>query len=586
MADETSRKEKRLKVLIDENDDDSGVFVPVTTEISFRDPKTNGQEYGFRFDPTKRRKVHTHTVKHANADGSEDDDPTVDVERIEQFSFKDPKTSSQEYTYRIRNDDPPPKTPDGDDGGTKKHRKVQYVRYSQDNDPTSNFWADFELIDEYESKDPKDRSQEKVLRLNNSKNLSDIQVDEDDPYSPKQGFCDPSLEEISGERPYKFDPFKAMVNIGGSEKGFVAASGFWQVSGSNGYFLDEKGSVIGTIPTHGFFPPTDGIPVVSSTHATCSALGVKGKIGYVGYIQDALHGVQSDIGSTIWGIPIAAGVSGWGQITPAGITIAPIAMSSYKEGVFAVYSTAGVDSVVFNTLVHFSPEGVIRWSKLLVSGTAIPGQLNCAVNRDGTVVAVFFSGSWTMKAYSSEGAQLWTKSGLGDIIGSVILSQVATADAFVYASFNGNSVTKAKIKTGQAIWTAAVSNVVGVDIASDGSVYACSDDGSVTRLTWLDSDTGAPSRTITIASDGGFGGAASSTGRCVVSPGKIVAVGHVSANVISSDESEVTTSTSTVYAYKQSTGVPVWQFHYGTLEIIDGTASPGQEVLTVGRSPS
>src|SRR4051812_48585193 len=124
-------------------------------------------------------------------------------------------------------------------------------------------------------------------------------------------------------------------------KGFISASGRWQVSGVNGYFLDEKGSVIGEIPTHGYFT---GTPYPFSAEAASCALGAGGNVGYAGYTQDArvppdISSPQVDLGPAVWSVPLAAGSPGWSNITVGtGWTLFPVSISSYKEGVFAAYT--------------------------------------------------------------------------------------------------------------------------------------------------------------------------------------------------------------------------------------------------------
>lgn len=234
MASTRKMKRKRIRLNGSSPGTDEYVDIPVIEEISFKDPKTNQQEYGFRFKNNENdtRKVHIKKVRAATVSGggvSYDEGKFINVERIETISFKDPKTNMQEYGYRLRNNDPPPLTPEGDDGGELRHRKVQFVRYTKNNSPDGNPWVDVERYVEFEVKDPKTNMQEFVYRLNwgDFQSLPKI-IDSTDPYAVntdlRLGFCDPDTELYPDgndiDPPWRIDPFQNIVNVSG-KSGFT-----------------------------------------------------------------------------------------------------------------------------------------------------------------------------------------------------------------------------------------------------------------------------------------------------------------------------------------------------------------------------
>lgn len=230
MPSETSRKLKRKRLRFGGGNSDT-VDIPVIDEISFVDPKSYFQEYGYRVNNTAKasREVRVQRVKAARVAGggvAYSEAIFIDVERIKTASFADPKTHFQEYGNRVRSDDPPPTTPENDDGGDKRHRKVHYIRYTKDGTANGKPWVDVELIDQLAAADPKTHFQESIFRLRNPA-IDDLQqiTDPTDPYAVnfvlRLGFCDPDLELAQDDTqqidpPWRIDPFQNVVNIHGS----------------------------------------------------------------------------------------------------------------------------------------------------------------------------------------------------------------------------------------------------------------------------------------------------------------------------------------------------------------------------------
>ncbi len=208
MPTETNRK-TTLKRVKDPYDSAKFIDIPIIDEIEFRDPKTNSQEYNFRFNNTDRSSRTTHVKQVSNPSGGD----TLAVERIDQVNIRDPKTNNQEHGYRFSNRDPPPRT------ATvllPKHIKTHIVRYTKDNTLDGTPWIDVELIDEIEFRDPKTNSQEHTYRLRNQAIGAAIN-DSDDPFNPTLYTIDTSLTKSPGnttvDPPYRLDPFQNIVNL-------------------------------------------------------------------------------------------------------------------------------------------------------------------------------------------------------------------------------------------------------------------------------------------------------------------------------------------------------------------------------------
>lgn len=225
------RKRVRFGDWSGDPDDPDYVDVPVIVELAYRDTKSNNQDYVARINNAEHEgrlvvsfRVFAATGAPGSATLSESD--YIDAERIQQYGVKDPKSNNQESQPRLRADDPPPTTPDGDAGEEKRHRKTHLVRYTKDNTKDGLPAVDFELIDETETRDPKDHQQESVLILKHP-DTGDLEIIDDpsDPYAqlPDNPLyfeeCDPELDllDTTGaticDPPWRFDPWRNPVNV-------------------------------------------------------------------------------------------------------------------------------------------------------------------------------------------------------------------------------------------------------------------------------------------------------------------------------------------------------------------------------------
>lgn len=186
MADERVRKTS-MRRITNPLDDTQYVDVKVIDQIEFKDPKSNAQEYVFRFNNSRdsSRRVHRKTVK-----GSENPDDTVDVERVDEFTVSDPKQNGQEFTYRL----------EGNSSEPPQHRKTHKVKIH--NPKQTELWLQIQRIDEIEFKDPKDNAQERVFTLS--------WVDDDETNPSK---VDKSDDGTSINPPWRLDPFQNIVDV-------------------------------------------------------------------------------------------------------------------------------------------------------------------------------------------------------------------------------------------------------------------------------------------------------------------------------------------------------------------------------------
>src|SRR5260370_982956 len=141
------------------------VAIPVVTEIRFRDPKSLAQDYIWRVDNSSDNKARTTHIRHVlSGNNPSDKSNTLDVERIDGFQMRDPKTQAQVSRYRLKNNDPPPSGPNDDDS-VIHHKKKHVVRWTSDD---KDVWIDSELIDELEMTDAKEGpGQGRIFRINN-----------------------------------------------------------------------------------------------------------------------------------------------------------------------------------------------------------------------------------------------------------------------------------------------------------------------------------------------------------------------------------------------------------------------------------
>jgi hypothetical protein len=223
--EETSRKTRLKRVRFPSQEPgEAGPYldIPVIEEIEFKDPKKNNQVYRYRInnDAEADRKTHVKTIRNRSLNLSSTAKATLDVERIDEISFRDPKEFSNitgwETGYRLDNNDPPPSLPSG---SPISHMKKHVVRYGSGS--PDGVWIDSELIDEIEFKDPKDSSRELRFRLKNPPIGEAVEDDKNDPYFPTKGYISedwvrdgPRHEAGEGvDPPWRFDPFQNVVNV-------------------------------------------------------------------------------------------------------------------------------------------------------------------------------------------------------------------------------------------------------------------------------------------------------------------------------------------------------------------------------------
>ncbi len=257
----------------DKSDDGIHVDIPVIEKITFRDAKTQAQDYTFRFfnysnytddtmddtSDTTTRETHIHKVRNAVIDTSGsvtyDDGSALSVERIEKYRAADAKSNTQESVYRVyRNDqDPPPTNVSGlvatnpdtgltqvrwvdGDGNIFTQKKSHVVRYYMNNDNTLDIWLDIELTDAFEFRDAKEGpGQGRIFTLNNDstgdgspgkpgKPVSDPSLpnpDTTDPFSPTEAVFGGEKPDNLGnsstivDPPWRLDPFQNIVNFNG-----------------------------------------------------------------------------------------------------------------------------------------------------------------------------------------------------------------------------------------------------------------------------------------------------------------------------------------------------------------------------------
>jgi hypothetical protein len=239
-------KRKRVPILNSSGDYDgtSYVDIPVIAEMNI--VGSGGQEFHYRFYNDSTTQLRTVNVKKVgSATGSFGNANVslakyVNAERILTMAFSNPvelstfmgKPMLGNYAWRtdkkFKNLDPAPKQPDGSDD--PRHKQVHYVRYYKNNNLNSEIWIDVELIDEIDLLAT--NAQEYGFKLKNPTNddyaamggagFGIQRTDDNDPYQPYVGYCDPSLELLDVEYgdddkpvPARLDPFQNIVNVFG-----------------------------------------------------------------------------------------------------------------------------------------------------------------------------------------------------------------------------------------------------------------------------------------------------------------------------------------------------------------------------------
>jgi hypothetical protein len=135
----------------------SGGIIPILVidEIWFIDPKSFGHGFRWTFDnsdaanPTVTVTRITHVRHLAGADGSS----KLDIEVIDFFTDRDPKSFAQGKTYGFAIAD------DGSSNSANRKTHVQRVLGGANNDDPS-IWLDSELIDVWRTNDPKSFGQD------------------------------------------------------------------------------------------------------------------------------------------------------------------------------------------------------------------------------------------------------------------------------------------------------------------------------------------------------------------------------------------------------------------------------------------
>lgn len=185
-ADGRVYKRKRIR---NANDESIYVDIPVIYQARFKSMVDQAQEFFIYFDNSENssRKTHVKSIS-ASFDNLAQ---SVQVERIDEWSVKIMQEQAQESTFVMKNTDPPPMQPDGNNNPS--HEKTHIVRYYQNNDAGSQTWVDVELIDELKIKCMQEQAQEYIWFIKHPE-LGDPVTDSGVPYSVTVGYCDPSLE--------------------------------------------------------------------------------------------------------------------------------------------------------------------------------------------------------------------------------------------------------------------------------------------------------------------------------------------------------------------------------------------------------
>lgn len=209
-ADGRIYKRKRIK---DPTDENNYIDVPVLYQCQFKTMQEQAQESVLYFNnsSTSSRKVHTRRITNPN-DGS-----YLDVERIDEWYTKIAAEQAQEYAHILKNIDPPPIQPNGDN--SPSHERTHIVRYFPGNvgGPDQKF-IDIEYIDELKSVDATSQYQEWILYARHPE-LGDQIIDPNVSYEVTQGYCDPAYELAPDESalgidpPWRLDPLSNIVNV-------------------------------------------------------------------------------------------------------------------------------------------------------------------------------------------------------------------------------------------------------------------------------------------------------------------------------------------------------------------------------------
>ena len=230
-------KRKRVFILSGDGEfaESDYVDIPVIAEISLLG--TRGQEFRYRFHNAfgaegrivRIKKVGSATGSFGSATVSLDQ--YVNAERVRTVPFPNAIETTQAWRMdkKLQNLDPAPAQPDG--SNDPAHLKVHYVRFYQNNDIDGNFWVDTEMIDRmsllslngqeywYKIRHP---TPEEYAEMAGDDSFGQVVDDEDDPYTPIIGWCDPTFSLLGAEfdddgniRPTRTDPLQNICNIGG-----------------------------------------------------------------------------------------------------------------------------------------------------------------------------------------------------------------------------------------------------------------------------------------------------------------------------------------------------------------------------------
>lgn len=227
MADETNRAQARLAIRNpdDPDNDDDVVWIPITVQIPFSDPKSQGQETVFKFNNGEEsgRAVRVQEVERrvgSPTDYDVEEGTPLQVERIERLGVVDQKNSAQGDGIRFdcRDEaDSWPALPGLLAAGEPAEKWRHVVRYTFDNSLDGVPWVDVELPDVFGTRDPKSDGQEHYYRLVYADRGPDI-GDDEDPYRPTFAFCDMTLPIADANDsdiinpPYRMSPFENIVN--------------------------------------------------------------------------------------------------------------------------------------------------------------------------------------------------------------------------------------------------------------------------------------------------------------------------------------------------------------------------------------
>lgn len=492
MPDSINRRQS-LKKIKDPDDDDNFVMIPVTDQITFRDPKSFAQEYVFRFNNTESagRVAHVRRVKQKigmPTDYTEDDSNYVEVERIDRLGAVDPKSFAQGTGFRFDNRDEPeswPALPGVLDEVEQPARYRHVVRYTADNTLAGVPWVDVELIDLFSVKDPKSFGQETIYRITYAERGPPI-ADPDDPYQPTFAFADhdlPTAEEGSTEidPPYRIDPFQNIVNVSWGGVSWITTS----YDGVNSRYLARVWKANGELiwSTTGELIAVGTIPAAQPTlDRSLNGYVVEGggEDSAPVYVRQLAWDAENEIISQSWRTQI-------GIVSDGSTRTSVVGLAGMAQGVVVATETFDYsdDTVVDNKIYRLGDDGEILWQKTLDATVRIA--------TDGS--SVYMAKSGLLTAYDADGVSQWTLDLLYSTYLAVRGKWIVVADSTHVAVYPlvADQDNQRPLKWQATIPTeiSAIGFINSIDIDRAGNVFATaigidfSDPVFVARHAWI-----------------------------------------------------------------------------------------------------